>query len=180
MGLVDCAAFAYARFFMDAQSPQPLPLAGGGLDRFVALADQLPVLLERLRTMAPLSAPFETRGGVYVFSENGQPMYVGQTRTFRRRMGQHTGAYSEENQAVFAFNIAKADAHRAGLDITRARKALVADPVFADLFRLAKVRVAAMEVRFVEIVDDPELRTVFEVYAAVAFGTQQFNSFDTH
>jgi hypothetical protein len=36
-----------------------------------------------------------------------------------------------------------------------------------------------MQVRYVEI-DDPELRTVFEVYAAVAFGTAEHPSFQTH
>lgn len=36
-----------------------------------------------------------------------------------------------------------------------------------------------MDVRFVEI-SDPELPTVFEVYAAVALGTLEYNSFETH
>ena len=36
-----------------------------------------------------------------------------------------------------------------------------------------------MEVRCVEITD-PQLRTVFEVYAAMALGTLEYNSFETH
>ena len=59
------------------------------------------------------------------------------------------------------------------------RKALEADPVFAQLFEQAKARVASMDVRYVKV-DDPELRTIFEVYAAVMLGTSEYNSFETH
>jgi len=59
------------------------------------------------------------------------------------------------------------------------RREIARDPRFEELFSTARARVAAMEVRFVEI-DDPELRTVFEVYAAVVLGTLEHNSFETH
>jgi hypothetical protein len=36
-----------------------------------------------------------------------------------------------------------------------------------------------MDSRFIEI-DDPVTRTVFEVYAARALGTDEFNSWETH
>lgn len=36
-----------------------------------------------------------------------------------------------------------------------------------------------MEVRFC-LCEDPELRTVFEVYAAEHLDTKEFNSFETH
>jgi len=96
-------------------------------------------------------------------------------------MRQHGGASSQHNQAVFAFDIAKAEASGRGIDIDshQPRRALDTNAVFADLFRQARARVATMDMRFVEI-DDPELRTVYEVHAAVAFGTFEFNSFDTH
>jgi hypothetical protein len=59
------------------------------------------------------------------------------------------------------------------------RTQLAADALFDELLRRARQRVALMEARFVAI-DDAELRTVFEVYAAVALGTQDFDSSETH
>ncbi len=36
-----------------------------------------------------------------------------------------------------------------------------------------------MNVQFIEV-RDPILRTLFEVYAALELGTEEFNSFETH
>ena len=117
--------------------------------------------------------------GVYVFSES-RPIYVGQTRNLRMRLRQHGGASSRENQASFAFNIARIEAEAdPSIDLSQTRRALEVAPGFAELFRAARDRVARMDIRFVEV-DDPELRTVFEVYAAVAFGTAEHNNFQTH
>jgi hypothetical protein len=117
--------------------------------------------------------------GVYLLSEE-HPIYVGQTRNLRRRLRQHGGMSSRENQASLAFNIARRKAaDRPSFNVHLTRRVLEADPAFAQLFEEARARVARMQVRYVEI-DDPELRTVFEVYAAVAFGTAEHNSFETH
>jgi len=51
------------------------------------------------------------------------------------------------------------------------------DPRFEALFRQHRQRVARMAIRAV-MVEEPELRTVFEVYASVMLGTE--NSFETH
>ncbi|MGD0862760.1 MAG: GIY-YIG nuclease family protein [Candidatus Limnocylindrales bacterium] len=154
------------------------------MDTFRAIAEQLPQLLEQLRVAPPcgrgtnLSIP--RAPGVYLLSEQSQPIYVGQTRDLRRRRGQHSRASSRQNQATLAFNLArKAATNRADIDGSGSRADLAADPLFDSLFRTARDRVAAMEFRFVEI-REPELRTVFEVYAAVAFGTSEHNSFETH
>jgi hypothetical protein len=163
------------------QNGPPVPLTEGGIARFEALADKLPRLLDRLRR-APVRS--SERDGplpaVYLLSEEEHPIYVGQTRNLRRRLRQHGGLSSRENQASLAFNIAR---HKAAdhpsFNVPLTRRQLEADPTFAQLFRDARARVARMDVRYVEI-DDPELRTVFEVYAAVAFGTAEHNSFETH
>lgn len=118
--------------------------------------------------------------GVYLFTEAGKPIHVGQTRNFRQRWGQHTRPSSPENSAPFAFNIARQEAERRKLNVTGSRKIVSALPHFAELFAAAKTRVRAMEFRFVEI-EDPPLRTVFEVYASLALGTHgKFNVFETH
>jgi GIY-YIG catalytic domain-containing protein len=166
------------------QSGPPVPLTEGGLARFEALADELPRLLDRLRRASVWSSerdgPLPAVPGVYLLSEE-HPIYVGQTRNLRRRLRQHGGMSSRENQASLAFNIARREAadHHPSFNIHLTRRALEADPAFAQLFGEARARVARMQVRYVEI-DDPELRTVFEVYAAVAFGTAEHNSFETH
>ena len=59
------------------------------------------------------------------------------------------------------------------------RETVAATPEFRPYFEDAKAEVARMDVRFVEV-PEPELRTVFEVYAALALGTTDFNSFETH
>jgi hypothetical protein len=155
-----------------------------GLRRFSGILNQMEPLLEQLLNCEPYqrgvrpAAP--ERPGVYLFTEGGRPIYVGQTRSFRRRWGEHTRPSSPENSAPFAFNIARQEAIRQNIDATGPRKAVSKLPDFAELFDAAKSRVRAMEFRFVEI-EDPPLRTIFEVYASLALGTHgDFNVFETH
>ncbi len=95
-------------------------LADGGLARFEALATRLPELLEQLRRSRPIgegSGGAPDRPGVYVLSEASIPMYVGQTRRLRRRLRQHGGRTSRQNQAVFAFAIARRQAANSGIAV---------------------------------------------------------------
>jgi hypothetical protein len=88
------------------QSGPPVPLAEAGIARFEALADELPRLLDRLRR-APVwnsgrDGPLPAVPGVYLLSEE-HPIYVGQTHNLRRRLRQHGGISSRENQALPVF-----------------------------------------------------------------------------
>lgn len=155
----------------------------GGQELFHKMVDELPALLDQLSS-APGRPAAEHDGipekpGIYLFSEGVTPIYVGQTRNLRSRLRQHTAASSRENQAALAWRIALSEAKAAGHAASGTRKALEADQEFAAHFRSAKERVAAMDVRFIEL-DDPVTRTVFEVYAARALGTDEFNSWETH
>lgn len=157
-----------------------------GLQAFQArVCSQLSVLLERL-----LDAPKHPRAGhasipkeagVYLFSDTAtKPIYVGQTRNLRDRLAQHTRPSSPENAASFAFNIAKREAEGRKIDISGFhRKALSTHPDFEELFVDAKAQVAHMPVQFV-VETHADLRTVFEVYATYALGTQEYNTFETH
>jgi hypothetical protein len=116
--------------------------------------------------------------GIYLFSDT-RPVYVGQTRNLRTRLGNHTAPTSTENQASFAFLISKVDADTAGIDLKRTRKVLEADPDFAEHFKRAKARVSKMNVRWIEL-EDPIERTLCEIYVALALDTVAFNSFETH
>ena len=116
--------------------------------------------------------------GVYLFSESGEPKYVGQSRNLNKRLANHTNAGSRENQATFAFLLALEDAARAKIPTEGARREIAEDPCFTPLFDAAKARVRGMDVQFA-LSDNPELRTVFELYAALRLPTQ-YNSFETH
>jgi hypothetical protein len=150
---------------------------------FHAMVDELPRLLDDL-TRAPGEAVAKHNGipekeGVYLFSDGVNPVYVGQTRNLRSRLRQHTSPSSRENQAALAWRMALKDAAAAGHPVAGTRKELEADAQFGEHFREAKDRVAAMDVRFIEL-EDPVTRTIFEVYAARALGTDEFNSWETH
>lgn len=143
---------------------------------------QMPALLDALRSAARHrvadhpSVP--EAPGIYLFSEHGTPIYVGQSRKLRSRLKQHTGA-TRQNQASFAFNLAKREAAKADVDTKRWRAALEADPEFVPHFDAARASVAAMDVQFIELAG-PIARTLFEVYAALTLDTVEFNSFETH
>jgi hypothetical protein len=154
----------------------------GGQALFHKMVDELPELLDRLssapaKTVAEHERIPETPG-IYLFSEGVTPTYVSQTRNLRERLRQETSPASRENQASLAWRIALAAAKDARDPISGAAARIGADEQ-AEMFRSAKKRVAAMSVRFIELAD-PVTRAVFEVYAAQALGTDEFNPEETH
>jgi hypothetical protein len=160
-----------------------LPLHKDGVEIFRGVVSRMDDLLARL--LAAPAAPTADHpmvpksAGIYLFSKEDEALYVGQTRNLRTRLRNHTNPLSRENQASFAFLVAKTEAEKAGVDMKRTRKILEADEVFADHFREAKLGVAAMHVRFIEL-DGAIERTLFEVYASLALNTLLYNSFETH
>ena len=150
--------------------------------RWQRILDELPQLLSRLRDAPAIlkaaGARVPARPGVYLFSEGSRPVYIGQTRNLRRRRVQHSSPLAKQNQASFAFGRARAKFLTNSADSRfSTRRGLAADPSFSRLFAAERERVALMAFRFVEV-SDPELRTVFEVYASLALGTE--NTFETH
>lgn len=154
-----------------------------GKSAFEAVIADMPELLDRL-TAAPAADlahhnDVPQAPGVYLFSENGVPLYVGQSRNLRRRLREHTAAASRHNQAPFAFNLAKRKATEANLVVSGTRQELANNPEFAALFSAALDRVRNMDVQFIEI-EDGLHRYIFEPFAAQLLGTEEFNSFETH
>ena len=154
-----------------------------GIKQFGDAVERMPGLLKEL-TAAPRQWVSERpklpqAPGIYLFTENERPIYVGQSRKLRQRMRSHTRLAARQNQASFAFNLAKRAAGEAGLEIKRFRQVLADDPDFAAHFEEAKTRVRSMEVQFIELADPIE-RTLFEVYASLAPATTEFNKFETH
>jgi hypothetical protein len=154
-----------------------------GVRQFDRAISQLPTLLAELRASAGHRVAdhptIPSAPGIYLFSEGRRPVYVGQTRNLRRRLQQHTGLTRRENEASFAFNIAKREAARAGVILGRGRPALETNPAFAPHFDRARAAVATMRVRYIEL-EDPVTRTLFEIYASLALNTREFNSWETH
>jgi hypothetical protein len=121
--------------------------------------------------------------GIYVFYENGKPIYVGRSRNITQRFRQHKQQSSDHHSATFAFMIARQDAEKAGVEMKKngksmTRDELQLDPIFKPFFSNAKKRVAEMHVQVIQI-DDPIEQTLFEVYAALELKTE-YNSWDMH
>ena len=154
-----------------------------GLAIFDHLTAELPSLLERLLEAPAVPASAHGKppaiAAIYLFSKDDHPIYVGQTRNLRRRLGEHTNPLAKNNKASFAFNLAKEVAKDAGVDIARYRAQLEADEEFAGHFTAAKSRVSEMDVRFLGL-EDPITRSVLEIYASLTLDTMVFNKFETH
>jgi predicted GIY-YIG superfamily endonuclease len=138
-------------------------------------------LLERLldAPCAPRAAQqIAAKPGVYLFSDGERFQYVGQTRNLRARLGQHTRPSGTHYGATLAFLMATKDAASRGFDVKQQRAVLQKDVAFAECFAQAKRTVARWDVQVAEE-DDPDVRTVFEVYAHLVLGTD-LNTFETH
>ena len=110
------------------------------------------------------------KAGVYVFYEKKKPLYVGRTGNLRKRMAQHRNKGSRNNDAPFAYHLAKRAAKLAGICVDDTRNNLCADDSFKLHFHTAKIRVGKMLVRFVEI-DDAREQSLFEYYASIELHT---------
>jgi hypothetical protein len=117
---------------------------------------------------------------VYLFSEFGKPLYIGRSRNFSQRLGNHCRSSSRGNQSSFAFKLA---CEMSGIAQTRysgpnTREKLMEIPEFAKAFLEAKDRLNAMQIRFVEE-GDVIRQALLEIYCAVALATP-YNVFSTH
>ena len=161
---------------------------------FDDVVKKMPEYLKELKACEPFTPdergnlrrngePLPKTKGVYCFYKGDKPLYIGRTDNIRNRVLAHRQAGSGQNQAAFAFNIAKEefekDHPRNDAD-SLTRDELAQDSDFAPLFTKAKACVREMSVRFVEI-EDPIEQTIFEVYAHMELATPpRFNSFENH
>jgi len=153
--------------------------------KFATLVETLAPKLERLRSTSPVRAGDLPRdmptSGVYLFTENGRPMYVGRSNALRNRYGLHCRPSATHEQATFAFQLAREAtgkakaAYAAGKE---SRKGLMEDPVFKAAFNAAKERIRKMDYRYVEEIDQTR-QALLEIYCAVVLSTP-YNDFRTH
>jgi hypothetical protein len=152
---------------------------------FFAHVEALPASLDRLVNMRPFifsqrTTPLPTTGGVYLFTEADQGLYVGRAKNLRNRLGQHCRQGTRHNAAGFAFLLARHATNQPRPTYRRGegRAELIRDPRFMAAFVAAKERISRMRVRYVEE-DDPIRQMLLEVYAAIALKTP-YNDFETH
>ena len=118
--------------------------------------------------------------GIYLFSENGEHLYVGRSNKIRNRLLIHRWKSSNHNKAAFAFRIARK--HTGMLNATYTKKdsraSLEKKKRFCNAFSKAKERINKMDLRFVEETD-PIRQALLEMYISVVLKTE-FNDFDNH
>lgn len=141
--------------------------------RFQQLMNSAPVKFDRLPAVMP-------ERGIYLFSEEGDHLYVGRTNRLRNRLRGHCSASSTYHTAAFAFRITRHATGRLRASYRKegSRAALMQDEDFAAKFVAAKQRLSEMDIRYVEEID-PIRQTLLEVYVAVVLKTP-FNDFDNH
>jgi hypothetical protein len=117
--------------------------------------------------------------GIYVFYENGQPIYVGRANNIRKRIQWHTRESSGSESASFAFNLAKKDYAKKGA-ITKKRNELMKIDEFIEIFRKHKLNLTNIDFRCIPIENDI-IQTMFEPYLAFKLGTYPINNtFENH
>jgi hypothetical protein len=153
-------------------------------ERFKSLVDSLEPKLVELLAMTPVNYRELPRDlpkrAVYLFSEAGDHLYVGRTNNLRNRLLGHCAPSSNHFSAVFAYKLAR---ETTGLLNATYKKEgsganLAEDPLFKPVFAAARIRVAQMDLRFVEE-SEPIRQALLEIYVATALGTR-YNDFENH
>ena len=140
--------------------------------KFQELVNMTPVKFGALPKNLPKRA-------IYLFSENGKPLYVGRTNNLRNRLRDHCSASSRHTSAAFAFRIArKKTGIKTSYTPESSRAALCTHPEFGPAFANAKLRVSKMDIRYVEE-SKPVNQALLEIYVATVLKTPN-NDFENH
>lgn len=148
------------------------------------MVESLHPSFERLMTRAPavgVAPPIGIpRSGVYLFSEGDRHLYVGRSNRLRERYFLHCRSGSQQNQASFAFKLAREATNRTTATYQQkgGRKDLMLDRDFMEAFQNAKGRIRQMQYRYVEETDQTR-QALLEVYVSIALDTP-YNDFNTH
>ena len=112
--------------------------------------------------------------GIYVFYENGEPIYVGRSNKMRRRIQEHGADSSDWHSATFALKLL-----REALNYPKGKAEDIAKDNKEE-YRRQRERVRAMTFRAVSITDQLE-QTLFETYTIIEMGiASKYNDFETH
>lgn len=147
--------------------------------RFRAAVDSLPAKLAELTTSkAHHPGGSLPKRGVYLFSYNGEHLYVGRSNRIGQRYNDHCKESSDTNKAAFAILLA-CDELQWKRDYKKgSRQRRDENPAFQASFARAKAKIREMEFRAVEECD-PTRQALLEIYCAIALSTRH-NSFENH
>ena len=152
---------------------------------FNTIFDELDKLCQNLLKMNPVGRRYETSpekdiSGIYLFSEDGNPVYVGRSKNIRNRYNGHIN--SSPYSASFAFLLARDKtgkneaSYKSGS--TNTRSELMNNREFKAAFDEARQQIREMEFRYVEESDSIR-QALLEIYCAVKLDTE-YNKFETH
>jgi hypothetical protein len=118
--------------------------------------------------------------GVYLFSEDERPLYIGRSNDIRARIRHHCRPGSTENQASFAFLLTReaCGVPKATYKPEGSRRHLLTQDAFVKCFVAQKERLRAMDIRAVEEVDSNR-QALLEMYVAISLATP-YNDFNNH
>jgi len=152
---------------------------------FARHVEALHPLLEKLVAANPfrfdqLAAQTLPTRGIYLFTENGRHMYVGRSNNIRKRLQWHCRPSSTENQASFAFLLAreKCGLLKASYKPEGSRRHLMTQTAFSNAFVEQKARLRTMSICAVEEVDSNR-QALLEMYASISLETP-YNDFNNH
>ena len=113
------------------------------------------------------------KSGVYVFYEDGSPIYVGRSNNMLHRIKGHGASSSRHYTATFAFKLYR---EAIGNPPGTRQQVQALDPAE---YERQRQRVRSMTIRAVEVTDQ-RIQTVFETYVVLALDTTRYNTFETH
>ena len=149
--------------------------------RFERYTKELESKFQSLIRMALVKIDFlpkvTPKGGVYIFSEGKNYLYVGRTkRTIKTRLKNHVNAGDD---CPFAFRLAreKIGCTKATYTKKGSRQDLLSRPEFRKAYEEAKQRIKNMDIRYVEETN-PIKQALLEIYVAVVLGAK-YNKFET-
>lgn len=152
---------------------------------FAQLLEGLHPKFEQLVRMTPCrygSLPKAMpKQGVYLFTENGNHLYVGRSNKIRARYGRHCNPSATHRMAAFAFKLAREATGKTTASYKpgdESRKGLMLTPEFRAAFETAKARIRQMDFRFVEE-SDQNAQALLEIYCTLALNAK-YNDFNTH
>jgi hypothetical protein len=151
-------------------------------DVFKTLIDGLHKKYQDLISMSPVTIDTTPSncpvGGVYLFSENGKPLYAGRTK--RKIKDRLKGHVNTAKDCPFAWHLAREHTGiiKAPYKKEGSRNHLLSQPQFKQAYEEAKIRIRKMDVRFVGE-SYPVKQALLEIYVAVVSGAK-YNDFDTH
>ena len=151
-------------------------------EKFRAHVEALAPACQALLAASPISPSgsksIPTAGGVYLFVEDGKPLYIGRSRQLRRRYAFHCSG--RDNQATFAFILARQASNYTEVTYKKGdgtRAWLMRQELFLSAFIQSKERIRNMSFQWV-VEEDPVRQALLEIYCSIALDTPH-NSFKT-